>query len=150
MKKIILLSAIVCLSFNLFSQDFQLSFTNTEKFITSNYSLQKIESSLKPHYLNVSKNETEWKFRDDDKSWNAVLYVQFDANTKVVNEIAFYIPFDRVFEFLDELKDKLGYVYLGNSGGMEQYENKNKKLGAKVVYTDATGDKLYYCRLFRK
>jgi hypothetical protein len=62
---------------------------------------------------------------------------------------SFYIP-DRVFEFLDELKDKLGYIYLGNSSGMEQYENKNKKLGAKVVYTTATGDKMYYCRLFRK
>ncbi len=150
MKRIILLPLLCYLSFGVNAQDFSLNFTSVEKFLTLNYSLQKIESSLKPNYLNVSKNESEWKFRDDNKSWEAVLYVQFNSQTKAVNEIAFYIPFARVFEFMDELKDKLGYTYLGNQDGMEIYENAKNKLGAKIVFTEATGEKMYYCRLFKK
>ncbi len=114
------------------AQIVQLKFTTFEKYLTQNYTLEKIKTALSKNYSLVKQGETEWKFRDDSKSWEALVYVQFDMSTRKIKRIQFTAPENRVFEFMDELKKTLGYNLIGTEDKMDMYENKAKKLKAMI------------------
>ncbi len=148
MKKIFIFWILTITSISAISQNFQLNFSNIEKFLLENYSPSIIEKAIKPNYVNVSKSDKEWKFRDDNKSWEAILYIQFDPQTLYVKEIAFVAPDSRGLEYLRELEDKLGYKIVSTLE-MDILENKTKNLGAKLVSAEFMGKDMYYYRLYR-
>jgi len=148
MKKIIILSLFTLLCSRTNAQDFKLSFIEIDKFLTQKYSLAKIEPALKP-YMILKKNNNEWKFRDENKSWEATLYVQFDATTKLIKEIQFAAPEIRVYDYMDELEKTLGFVHIATEGQMDVYENSKKQLGAKLVKADFLGKGMMLYRMYR-
>lgn len=149
MKKYIGIYLILFVSYSLTAQTFELKFASFENYILQNYSLEKIKNSIATSYTLIKQSETEWKFRDDSKSWEATLYIQFDKSTKKITEIQFSAPQSRVFDFLDELEKNLGYKVIGTEGQMDILENKNKKLGAKLVPANYLGQGMYLYRIFR-
>ncbi|MDD4218124.1 MAG: hypothetical protein PHZ24_12420 [Bacteroidales bacterium] len=108
--------------------------------MTDKVDLSTIEQRLKPNYLNVKKGEKEWKFRDDNKSWEATLSILFDPATKKIKEIQFVAPKSRIIEYTDELKNELGYSYVRTEYNvMDIYMNSVKKLEARTVPLDGMG-----------
>ena len=136
MRKIILALLFFVLVDNLLSQDFILNFTNIYNFFVQEYTLEQITDGLKPTYEIVSKWEKEWKFRDDSKSWEAILYVQFNPKTLILKEIQFLAPNSRALELMDELEKKLDFKYIKAVGNMDIYENTQNNLGVKLFPYD--------------
>ncbi|MCH8319020.1 MAG: hypothetical protein IIA88_11105, partial [Bacteroidetes bacterium] len=105
-----------------FGQTFHLNFTTFQKYLTENYTPEKVKTAVSLKYSLVKQGDTEWKFRDDSKSWEALIYVQLDKSTKKVKEIQFTAPESRVFEYLDELEKTLGFKIVGTEGQMDILE----------------------------
>lgn len=149
MKKIFILFVISIMSFAAKAQTFKLNFSSVEKFLAPNYTLAKVKAALLPNYTLVKQGESEWKFRDDNKSWEATLYAQFDKSTKKINEIQFSAPNTRVFELMDELEKELGYKLVGTEGQMDIFENASKKYGAKIVPANFLGQGMVLFRIYK-
>jgi len=140
MKKTIIFIALSMFGIMLNAQNFTLNFKSVEKLLTAKLDLPTIEQKLKPNYLNVKKGEKEWKFRDDNKSWEAILSVLFDPTSKKIKEIQFVAPKSRIIEYANELKNELGYSYVGTEYDiMDIYRNTAKKLEARTVPLDGMG-----------
>lgn len=136
MKKIIFTLLFILLIGSLQAQDFKLNFTNIYNFFIQDYTLEQIAEGLKPTYSVVKKSEKEWKFRDDNKSWEAILYVQFNPKTEYIKEIQFLAPNNRALELMDELEKNLDFTYIKAVGKMDVYENATKNLGVKLFPYD--------------
>ncbi|MBE0647433.1 MAG: hypothetical protein IH596_06595 [Bacteroidales bacterium] len=119
-----------------------------DKYLTENYSLEKVKSNVAQSYSFIKENDTEAKYRDDSKSWEALIYIQYDKTTKKVKEIQFTAPSNRAYDYLDEL-EKLGYTYKGAIGNVDVYEHKTKKLGAKLLPGDLISPGLVLVRIYR-
>jgi hypothetical protein len=132
-----------------FGQSFTLNFTTFQKYLTENYTPQKVKTIVSSNYSLIKQGDTEWKFRDDNKSWEALIYVQIDKTTKKIKEIQFTAPSNRVYELMDELEKSLGYKLKGTEGQMDIYENSAKKLGAKIVPADFLGQGMVLFRIYR-
>ena len=130
-------------------QTFQLKFATFEKYITQNYTLEKVKTAIASSYSLVKEGDTEWKFRDDSKSWEALVYVQFDKTTKKITQIQFTAPNNRVYELMDELEKKLGYKLVGTEGQTDIYKNTTKKLGAKIVPSEFLGPGIVLFNIYR-
>ena len=150
MKKLILLTVFVVLFIQVHSQkpQFKLGFVSVENFITNNYTIEQITEELKPTYELVRKYEDgSVKYRDDSKSWEATITVEYNTSTNQITEIKFTAPNSRVFEYMDQLKDELGFKFKetdrsGVAFGLSAYdiyENIQKKLGAKIVPAEELG-----------
>jgi pantothenate kinase len=137
------------MSLSVSAQTFQLKFTTLEKYLTQNYTPEKVKAAISSSYSIVKRGDTEWKFRDDSKSWEAILYVQFDKSTKKIKEIQFIAPGSRAYEFMDEIEKNLGFILLGTEGKMDIYENKSKKLGVKIVPAEYMGKGMTLYRIYR-
>ncbi len=131
-----------------FGQTFQLNFTTFQKYLIENYTPEKVKTAVSPKYALVKQGDTEWKFRNDDKSWEALIYVQLDKSTKKIKEIQFTVPGTRVYELMDELEKTLGYKLIGTEGQMDIYNNQSKKLGVKIVPADFLGTGMTLLRIY--
>ena len=145
----IVLVALLLIPTLAFGQSFTLNFTTFQKYLTENYTPQKVKTIVSSNYSLIKQGDTEWKFRDDNKSWEALIYVQIDKTTKKIKEIQFTAPSNRVYELMDELEKSLGYKLKGTEGQMDIYENSAKKLGAKIVPADFLGQGMVLFRIYR-
>lgn len=136
-------------------QHFKLGFIGIEKFLTNkSTTIAQITAALKPTYELVSNKDGWAKYRDDSKSWEATISVEYDRSTKLITEIQFVAPKARVFEYMDELKDNLGFKWASSEKTFEGeaydiYENPTKKLGAKIVPAEFLGEGLWLYRIYR-
>jgi len=145
----IVLTGVLLIPALAFGQTFSLNFTIFQKYLTENYTPEKVKTAVSTSYSLVKQGDTEWKFRDDNKSWEALIYVQIDKTTKKIKEIQFTAPSNRVYELMDELEKSLGYKLKGTEGQMDIYENSAKKLGAKIVPADFLGQGMVLFRIYR-
>lgn len=148
MKKLIFFLSITLMSLSVSAQTFQLKFSTLEKYLTQNYTPEKVKTAIASSYSIVKQSETEWKFRDDSKSFEAILYVQLDKSTKKIKEIQFIAPGSRVFEYLEELEN-LGFKLIKSEGQMDILEHSSKKLGAKLVPAEYMGVGMYLYRIYK-
>lgn len=132
-----------------FGQAFQLNFSTFEKYLTQNYTPEKVKTELSSKYALVNLGVSEWKFRDNSKSWEALIYLQLDNSTKKIKELQFTAPNNRVYELMDELEKTLGFKLTGSVDQIDIYENKSKKLGAKIVPADFLTKGLVTFRIYR-
>lgn len=140
MKKTIIFLTLSVFSLMLNAQNFTLNYKSVENLLTDKLDLATMEQRLKPNYLNVKKGEKEWKFRDDNKSWEAILSILFDSGSKKIKEIQFVAPKSRIIEYTDELKNELGYSYVRTENNiMDIYLNSEKKLEARTIPLDGMG-----------
>lgn len=136
-------------------QKFRLGFVSIEKFLTNkSTTIAQITAALKPTYELVSDKDGWAKYRDESKSWEATIYVEYDRSTKLITEINFIAPKARVFEYMEELKDKLGFMWVSsdktnNGEAYDIYENTTKKLGAKMVPAEFIGEGFWLYRIYR-
>ena len=149
MKTLITALTIVFASLSVNAQTFELKYATLEKYLMQDYSPEKVKSAIASSYSLVKQSETEWKFRDDSKTWEATLFVQLDNSTGKIKEIQFAAPQSRVFEYLDELEKNLGFKVVRTEGRVDVLENSTKKLGAKLVPASFLGQGMYLYRLYR-
>lgn len=131
-----------------YGQTFSFNFTTFQKYLTENYTPEKVKSAVSTSYSLVKKRDKEWEFRDNSKSWEAFIFVNIDKTSKKIKEIQFTAPPNRVYDLMDEM-EKEGYKLKRTEGQMDIYQNKTKKLGVKIVPADFIGRGMALLRIYR-
>lgn len=135
-------------------QPFKVSYIGIEKFLSNKQAtIAQITTTLKPTYELVSNKDGWAKYRDDSKSWEAIISVEYNTSTKRITEIQFTAPEARIFEYGGQLTDNLGFKWTSTEKLMsgvqyDIYENSTKNLGAKIVPAEYYGQGLWLYRIY--
>jgi hypothetical protein len=134
--------------------NFKIGFISIEKYLLSNSTPEIVEKAISAKYSLVNKHEEEWTFRDDSKSWEATINVIFDGGTRIVKEIQFTSPESRVYDYMDELRNVMGFHHVGSEecitgGMMDIYANNAKRLEAKLIPANFIGQGIVLYRLYK-
>ena len=158
MKKLFFLTMLIGLFIQSHAQQqqqhFKLGYIGIEKFLTNKFTMAQITAALKPTYEFISNKDGWARYRDESKSWEATISVENNPSTKRITEIQFVAPNARVYDYMDELKDNLGFKWVATEKTVDGeaydiYENSTKNLGAKIVPAEFLGKDLLIYRIYR-